>query len=408
MSKFSSLLILFVVVISTISCSTEPKSPALQEGIWRGEIHMQEFKLPFLFDVVKENENYAVTLNNGAEEFEMDNVKVTADSLMFSLHIFDIDIKAKINGDQLEGLYIKNYTPDYQLPFTAEFNKTQRFQEEKSTTDFDGKWDITFYDKNGSTSKGIGIFEQKENLLSGTIMTPTGDYRFLEGTNTANEFELVTFDGNHAYIFQAEKKTDSIFGTFYAGKTFNQPFVGVKNPDIELPDANALTFLKEGYDKLEFTFPDLEGNPVSLTDEKYQDKVVVVQIFGTWCPNCMDETIFFRDWYEQNKDRGVEFIGLAYELKDDFEYAKSRVEKMKENMNVNYDFLIAGTSNKDAAAKSLPMLNHIMSFPTTIFIDRQGKVRKIHTGFSGPATGDYYTKYVDEFNFFMDSLLSEK
>ena len=408
MSKFSSLLVVFVVVISAVSCSTEPKTPALQEGTWRGEIHMQNIKLPFLFDITKENDSYVVNLNNGAENFQMDEVKVTADSLMFSLHIFDIDIKAKINGDQLEGFYIKNYLEGYQLPFTAEFNKTQRFEEEKSTADFDGKWDLTFYAKNGATNKGIGVFEQKENLLTGTILTPTGDYRYLEGPNTASQFELVTFDGNHAFVFQAEKKNDSIFGTFYSGKTFNEPFVGVKNPDIELPDANELTFLKEGYDKLEFSFPDLDGKPVSLTDDKYQDKVVLVQIFGTWCPNCMDETIFYNDWYEKNKDRGVEIIGLAYELKDDFDYAKSRVEKMQKNLNVHYDFLIAGTSSKDAAAKTLPMLNHIMSFPTTIFIDRQGNVRKIHTGFSGPATGDYYTKYVDEFNFFMESLLSEK
>jgi len=408
MAKFSSLLFVFVFVLSVVSCSKKPEAPALQEGIWRGVIHMQEHELPFLFEVSKEQEAYAVNMMNGSEEFEMDNVKVTEDSLMFSLHIFDIDIKAKINGEKLEGLYIKNYLNDYQLPFTAEFDKTKRFADAKSTTDFDGKWDLTFYSRNGSTSKGIGIFEQQENLLTGTILTPTGDYRYLEGTNTASEFNLNTFDGNHAFIFEAEQKNDSIFGTFYSGKTFNEPFVGVKNPYIELPDANELTFLKEGYDKLAFSFPDLEGNMVSLTDEKYQNKVVLVQIFGTWCPNCMDETMFYRDWYEKNKDRGVEIIGLAYEVKDDFDYAKSRVEKMKKNLNVNYDFLIAGTSNKSEAAKTLPMLNHIMSFPTTIFIDRQGNVRKIHTGFSGPATGDYYTKYVDEFNFFMDSLLSEK
>lgn len=408
MSKLSSLLFVFLFVVSVVSCSKKPETPALQEGTWRGVIHMQDLELPFLFDVSKENETYAVKLINGTEEFKMDNVEVTVDSLQFSLHIFDIDIKAKINGDKLEGMYIKNYLKDYQLPFTADFNKTERFENAESSADFDGKWDLTFYAKNGSTSKGVGIFEQKENLLTGTIMTPTGDYRYLEGTNTATKFDLNTFDGNHAFIFEAEQKNDSIFGTFYSGKTFNEPFVGVKNPNIELPDANELTFLKEGYDTLEFSFPDLDGNMVSLSDEKYQDKVVLVQIFGTWCPNCMDETMFYRDWYAKNKDRGVEIIGLAYEIKDDFDYAKSRVDKMKKNLNVNYDFLIAGTSNKTEAAKTLPMLNHIMSFPTTIFIDRKGEVRKIHTGFSGPATGDYYTKYVDEFNFFMDSLLSEK
>ena len=408
MSKLTSLLRFLVLIAVVVSCAKAPEKSTLQEGTWKGIIRMQNQKLPFLLEISKENEDFAVQLINGSETFEMDEVQVTSDSLKFSLHIFDISIKAKINGDQLEGVYTKNYLSDYELPFTAEFNKTNRFIVFRSNPQNNGKWDMTFYDINGKTSKGIGVFDQIDSLMTGTILTPTGDYRFLEGTSTETDFALFTFDGNHAFVFDGQYRNDSIFGTFYSGKTYYEHFIGLRNPDIELPNPNELTFLKEGYDKLEFTFPDLDGTMVSLTDEKYQDKVVLVQIFGTWCPNCMDETVFYRDWHEKNKDRGVEIIGLAYEIKDDFEYAKSRVEKMKKNLNVDYDFLIAGTADKEAAGKTLPMLNHIMSFPTTIFIDRTGKVRKIHTGFNGPATGDYYAMYVEEFNFFMDSLLSEK
>jgi thiol-disulfide isomerase/thioredoxin len=174
-----------------------------------------------------------------------------------------------------------------------------------------------------------------------------------------------------------------------------------------LTNANELTYLKEGYDQIEFSFPGLDGKPVTLQDEKYQNKVVMLQIFGTWCPNCMDETKFYADWYDKNKDKGVEIIGLAYEAKDDFEYAKARVEKMKQKYNVGYDYVIAGIYDKEAAAKTLPMLNHVLSFPTTIFIDKKGKVRRIHTGFSGPATGKYYEEFVDEFNSFMNTLINE-
>jgi len=158
---------------------------------------------------------------------------------------------------------------------------------------------------------------------------------------------------------------------------------------------------------VEFSFPGLDGKPISLTDKKYQGKVVVLQLFGTWCPNCMDETKFLTNWYDNNKNRGVEIIGLAYEVKDDFDYAKTRVQKMKDKYNIGYDFVIAGTSERGNAAKSLPMLNHVMSFPTAIIIDKKGKVRNIHTGFSGPATGGYYLDYVQEFNVLMDELLAE-
>ena len=207
MPKSPFILLVFVFILSLVSCAEKPEPPSLQEGTWRGVIHLQDRELPFLFEVSKESEAYAVHLINGTEEFKMDNVQVTADSLVFSLHIFDIDIKAKINGNQLEGAYIKNYLDDYKLPFTAVFGKTERFPEAKSTIGFDGKWDLTFYAKNGTSSKGIGIFEKKEELLTGTILTPTGDYRYLEGTSTDSNFNLNTFDGNHAFIFEAVQKS---------------------------------------------------------------------------------------------------------------------------------------------------------------------------------------------------------
>ena len=121
----------------------------------------------------------------------------------------------------------------------------------------------------------------------------------------------------------------------------------------------------------------------------------------------MDETRFLSDWYYKNQSQGVEIIGLAYEIKPEFEYARDRVLTMKEKLSVPYDFLIAGTSSTESASESLPMLNKVMSFPTSIIIDKQGKVRRIHTGFSGPATGVYYEEFVDDFNQFMQELINE-
>ena len=219
---------------------------------------------------------------------------------------------------------------------------------------------------------------------------------------------LYTFDGNHAFIFNSEVTNDSIIsGEFLSGLDYRATFSGIKNENAQLTDADKLTYLKEGYDKVEFSFPGLNGKHISLNDENYKNKVVLLQIFGTWCPNCMDETIFYADWYEKNKDRDVAIIGLAYEAKDDFDYAKARVEKMKQKYNVGYDYVIAGVYDKEAAARTLPMLNHVLSFPTTIFIDKKGEVRRIHTGFSGPATGKYYDEYVENFNTFMEQLISE-
>ena len=100
-------------------------------------------------------------------------------------------------------------------------------------------------------------------------------------------------------------------------------------------------------------------------------------------------------------------LGLAYERKDDFEYASGRVKKMKEKLAVPYDFVIAGTSNKEEASKTLPMLNKVIAFPTTIFIGKNGKVKHIHTGFEGPGTGIYYQQFKERFNQIVNELLAE-
>jgi peroxiredoxin len=399
-------ILLFLI---SVACTTKVETATLNTGMWRGEIAMQHKILPFNFEVIKNNKNYQITLINGKEKLTLDNVKVTKDSVFFTMHIFDVDVKAKINGNSLKGVYIKNYVDDYTLPFKATFGKNNSVDNPQSNLNFDGKWDMTFTGENGETSKGIGIFKKENNNLTGTILTPTGDYRYLHGYTTDSNFTLYSFDGNHAFIFEASLENETtIQGDFWSGKSFHESFSAVKNENAKLPDADKLTYLKEGFSKIEFSFPDLNGNPVSLSDDKYKNKVIILQIFGTWCPNCMDETKFLSKWYNENKQRGVEIIGLAFEAKNDFNYAKKRVQKMKERLNIDYDFLIAGTSNKNDASKKLPMLNKVMSFPTSIFIDKKGNVRKIHTGFSGPATGDYYLKFIDEFSFLMNELLKEE
>lgn len=401
-------LILFFIV----SCAKETVKTELKTGIWRGELTAQNNQIPFNLEILKENNVYRINLINGDETQEIDDVKITTDSIFFDLPIFDSSVKAKIEDNRLTGLYTKNYAVDYILPFEAIYGKTTRFDNKISNGNFDGTWETIFYTKEGKENEAIGVFKTENNILKGTFLTTTGDYRFLEGYTEKDTMHLYSFDGNNIYKFKAYQENDTLIkGELWSGKGGYYTFSSIKNENAVLPNAHELTFLKEGYDTVTFSFPGLDGKPVSLKDEKYQNKVVILQIFGTWCPNCMDETKFYAQWYDKNKDKEVEIIGLAYENqkngKADFDYASERVLKMKEKLNANYDFVIAGTSSSKAASESLPMLNKVMSFPTSIIIDKKGKVRRIHTGFSGPATGKYYEEFVNDFNGFMYALLNE-
>lgn len=140
----------------------------------------------------------------------------------------------------------------------------------------------------------VGIFEQDGDKLSGTFLTPTGDYRYLDGHIDDNTLQLSAFDGEHAFfLFKAELTEKDQQGIFRSGRSKSEKWTAQRDFTASLPDANSLTYLKEGYDRLEFNFPDPEGNTVSLSDPRYQAKVVIVHLFGSWCPNCMDETHFF-------------------------------------------------------------------------------------------------------------------
>jgi thiol-disulfide isomerase/thioredoxin len=144
---------------------------------------------------------------------------------------------------------------------------------------------------------------------------------------------------------------------------------------------------------------------VSLTDEKYRGKVVVVSILGSWCPNCLDEMSFLSPWYKANKERGVEVVGLAFERKTEPAYVQKVLSNLINKHQTTYDILVAGKIGDDK--KVLPEIDGLKSYPTTIFIDKKGNVRKIHTGFNDPATGLFYDEFKSEFNKLVDELLAE-
>lgn len=383
----------------------------LKTGTWRGVIELQGQSLPFTFDVMHDSSNYTVNVINGDEKLALNEVTFFGDSVSIVLHIFDIQLRARNYGDSLVGYYIKNYEKNYRIPFHANAGENYRFSKtvDKPSVDFTGTYSVTFIHDQKDTTVSVGIFKQQASHVEGTFLTPTGDYRYLEGDVVNNKLYLSTFDGNHAFLFTADKSGDTLRGEYWSGKTWHEYWTGVRNDKAALPNAESLTYLKDGYETFDITFPDVTGKNVSLTDERFKNKVVIVQLFGTWCPNCMDETKFLTSWYPANAERGVEIVGIAFERKADFAYASGRVIKMKEKLNVPYEFLIApATDNKELASQALPMLNQVIAFPTTIFVGKDGKVKHIHTGFSGPGTGMYYEQFKQRFNEIVNELLAEE
>ena len=404
-----SVVILFLISLFFSSCTKNKVKKTISEGKWHAIIKMGGGDLPFDLEFQKINDtSYNAFALNGKEKLKLDLGIIKGDSIHIPMGIFDAEIVASVNDSILKGYYIKyNLNKSSTLAFSAKYGTGKRFiGDKKSIGNVNGKWQTLFIGKSDS-SQAVGIFEQNENNIEGTFLTPTGDYRYLNGNLYGDSLFLSSFDGTHLYLFKAKLNGDTLKGGFWSGKSGFEQWTAIKNEKASLPDAYSLTYLKKGMDKIDFKFPDRNGKQVSLSDEKYKGKVVVIQIMGSWCPNCMDETNFLAPFYKKNKNKGLEIIGLSFEKSTDLKISAPKLSKMISRMGIEYTILLAGKNTSQSASEALPMLNKVMSFPTTIIIDRKGKVREIHTGFSGPGTGKYYEEFTEKFENLINKLLAE-
>ena len=400
---------IFILLILSIVFSCEQKQPQefLTFGDYRAELQVSETDvLPFTFKVKDANR---LIVFNAEEQIEVNEIEYRNDSVFIQMPVFEALLAAKIENKTLNGNFIIE-GKDRVVPFKAEKNNTRFNVTTNAKANISGSWE-TVFSPNSENDKynAKGVFKQNGNQVTGTFLTETGDYRFLEGVVDGDQLKLSTFDGSHAFLFTAKVTDSTINGTFYSGNHWKEPFTAKRNDNYNLPSADALTYLKEGFDSLDFTFPDANGNLLSLQDERFKNKVVLVQIMGTWCPNCLDESKYYAEVYKQYNEKGLEIVALAFEYAKTKEKAFAGIKRLQDRIDINYPILLAqtGTTSKTKAQEKLPMLNHVLSYPTTVFVDKKGKVRKIHTGFNGPATGEKFEEFKAEFKEFVGVLLEE-
>jgi thiol-disulfide isomerase/thioredoxin len=416
--------VLFFFLMLMLSCSEEDqanvclngdekRSPAkhdhflIAQGQWVGDLGIKKNKkIPFNFEVIKDS----VFIINSEERI---GAKITqyGDSMHIKMSVFDSEFHFKKTTIGLTGYWYNNAKTNYKLPFCARSNREglkTRFDisQKNNYSNYGGKWETTFSQGSEEEYKAIATFDQNQQYVAGTFLTQTGDYRFLQGNISGDSILLSCFDGSHAFLFEGRLVDGVINGQFYSGSHWNEPWVSSKNELFTLANPFSLTNQVEN-EKIEFTFPGIDGKNVSYPNKRYNNKVLIIQILGSWCPNCLDETSFFSELHKQYHQSGLEILGLAFEIPEELSDKIERVKDLKAHYSSKYEFLIAGNASKKEAQQALPFLSDISSFPTAIFIDKKGKIRKVHTGFYGPGTGDYYTEYVSEINVLVESLLSE-
>lgn len=411
--RFFNLLLACLLIPMAIACNSgnsesNPSISALgqEPSTWRAIIELNDStELPFNFVWSQNDSNSTITVFNGNEKLISNSWELRNDSIVIGFPVFANYFVVKAEKNSLKGFFVNPDKKNGKLVLSAEKNISERFLgKTEACCDISKKWAVQFSPNSTNEYPAIAHFEQEGNKLSGTFLTETGDYRYLAGTISGDDLNLSTFDGAHLFLFTGKVNEQKITGHFYSGGTWVEPWTAIRDDDFELRDSDSLTFLKEGYDALAFSFENSKGETVGIGDEAYKNKAVIVQLMGSWCPNCMDESRYLTSVYEEYNSKGLEIISLAFERMKNEKTAFRRVEKLRKDLNLPYEILLAGSANKTEAAKALPMLNHIMSYPTAIYLNKDHEIVKIHTGFSGPGT-PLYDNYVRENGVFLDQLV---
>jgi len=395
MMRLFSLVLLF----SMISFAHARRSASPKAGVWRFELKYPNVDVPFLMELEPGKKGWQATLINGKERLELDTIVVSKGKWIVPLQTYQNYLEfSSLSPTMIRGHFVKpNKKPEERIPLEGRPGSFRRFDRNstKAEVNLSGKWSMEITETDGKKTQAILLLDQSGNSLQASILTPTGDYRYIDGYVSGNNFETGAFDGVFNFVFRGKLEGKLLSGEIASKSTTS--FTAKRDDKATLPDPLKQTQVES----IDFAFPNMQGKTVSLAD--YKGKPVIIQIFGSWCPNCIDELGFLGPWYEKNKERGVEVIALSFERALSPEAALKHLQKVVKKREIPYPVLLAGTSGADTPATKLPGIKNFISFPTTIFLNKNHQVHKVHAGFNGPGTGLYY----DEFKKMFETTINE-
>ncbi len=363
--------------------------------------------LPFRVKLSERDGQWAASLINGLEEISVGPVAIADRSLVIEIPHYASTLSLQLSNDyqSMVGEWKKRRGKEEQavVPVSA----TRYVHPEWSDpSDFLGRWSLKFED---SKDLAVAVLKQvsPSNQVVGTVLTTTGDYRYLAGGVVNGELRMSCFDGAHAFLLTAKKTPQGIAGGFRSGSWYRVKWTATADPNAQLPDAFGQTEWMDKVPLSELQFPNLQNELKSLDAPEFAGQCRIIEVFGSWCPNCHDAGRYLSELHETYGERGLSIIGLAFELTGDFETDAEQVRQFAIRNETKYPLLLAGVADKAAATARLRVLDRVRSYPTMIFLDQTGNVKAIYTGFSGPATGAAHHKLRRQFEAIIEQVLQD-
>ena len=402
-------LALLVLASLLVACGRAPEPPL---GLYRAVASTDGGDLPFGIELAREDGALVAYLINGPERVRATDVRLEDHNLAIRMPGYQNRIEATFKDGRFEGtlFILRPRGIVRELRLVAMPGETWRFfpKPDAAPKDFAGRWALTFSDPEGRESKGIAELVQDGHVVTGTVLRPSGDDRYIAGEARGDTLFLSRFDGGVAYLYLARLGSDGVLaGEQFTGGGSQEAFSGRRDAAAKLDDKAALSALKPGVERLEFSFPDADGEMHRYPDDSYAGKVVLVTVGGSWCPNCHDEAVFLKELLASRLARGLAVIQLMFERTTDFPSSAQAARDFAAKFAIDYPVLVAGTVTDDDVLKKLPQISAFKAYPTLFAIDRKGIVRAVHTGFAGPAAGAHHEELKRDMTALVDRLLDE-
>ena len=377
-----------------------------QNNIWRVELALNDrLSLPFFLEQFTTSDlSTSYRILNGKEKINLSSKK-KKDSLQ--LNFLEMDGFLMISQDSLTNLrgYWQNNIKGQRIPLHGVSGDSPRFPSSSDSKPLRvaKKYKVTF-SQNDDPWPAVGLFEQNGHIINGTFLTETGDFRFLSGNVYNDELFLSCFDGSHAFVFSAKINGNQLRGKFYSGSNYRTDWIGVQDENAQLKSPNKLTYIIDST---------LDLSDVKVTTScgfkkklgAFNSPLTIIQIMGSWCPNCLDETNYYKALYEKYKSQGLKITSIAFEYGATRRIQRKKLKRFVDKAEIPYPVYLGGAANKKTASVLFPMLSEISSFPTSLFLNEKGDIVFIHTGFNGPGTGIYFEEYKKETEDIIENLL---
>jgi thiol-disulfide isomerase/thioredoxin len=401
----------FGIALSLGVCAFAQDAKSIN-GRWDAALTTKTGVVPFRLDISGEGATLKGTLYNGWDPFETTTgARFEDGKLVLNIDHYLTRITASLKDGQLDGQVIAQSRSE---GATYGFHATRHVEQAASADapQVAGSWEIPLDKPNAKGEKTQRLIVQQRGAeVSASILRVDGDTGALNGVYKDGKWVLSHWDGSRPAVMELTLKQDgSLEVTQEGGRAGNKLIAyrtdvarakGLAEPE----DYTTHTTMRDPNEVFAYKFPDVNGKTLSNDDPKFKNKVVLAIVTGTWCPNCHDEAQYLVQLYAKYHDQGLEIVALDFEEPEQQDVL-ARVHAFIKQYKVPYTYLIAGAPAE--MWEKVPQVVNLNTWPATLFVGRDGKVKHIHTGFASPASGVFNEELKQEFTSTIEQLLKQK